>query len=66
MDKVLFRSLTFFVLFVLTYVARRLYIVKLKNFLAVNQITYAEPTTYFCRLFFYLRVKDETNNHQDN
>ncbi len=52
MDKVLFRSLTFFVLFVLTYVARRLYFIKLKNFLAINQITYAEPTTYFVGFSF--------------
>ena len=61
MDKVLFRSLTFFVLFVLTTPTGRLYIVKLKNFLAINQITYAEPTTYFVGFSFYLRVKDETD-----
>ena len=61
MDKVLFRSLTFFVLFVLTTPKGRLYIVKLKNFLAINQITYAEPTTYFVGFSFYLRVKDETD-----
>ena len=52
MDKVLFRSLTFFVLFVLTTPKGRLYIVKLKNFLAINQITYAEPTTYFVGFSF--------------
>ena len=66
MDKVLFRSLTFLFYFVLTYVARRLYIVKLKNFLAINQITYAEPTTYFVGFSFYLRVKDEADYYQDD
>ena len=67
MDKVLFRSLTFFCfIFVLTTPKGRLYIVKLKNFLAINQITYAEPTTYFVGFSFYLRVKDEADYYQDD
>ena len=66
MDKVLFRSLTFFVLFVLTTPKGRLYIVKLKNFLAINQINICRAYNLFCRLFFYLRVKDEADHYQDD